>query len=451
MPQFGKPAAQRQAERARRASNSTFLRNFRDPETMLRWLWEDPARVWVTFYYHFHWAKKISYPCVRNSFNDEGTKIVYCLGCTWPADESLDEEARKKDGDWRVRNSNYGIAAPALTLKTIDGEDKEYLDIYQLGVGLHTDIATLYRENGTVTARDMKIIRTDAEGSKTKYTPVEKGDAAPRKYVVELRELLRECAPGMSAEEGTPAYEAGWARWRAGNAELGIPDINAILVRKYAEAAEAYGVSADEIADRNAAMLADTTASLGDLKAKAHAAKASAGVGAPDEAQANVTTPAAPAAKVSVEDLPLDELDMPVKAYSTLTELGIRTVGMLTAWSADTLTTDGGLEERFLTPIRMALAAHGLSLADDPGSEDTPAPAATPAAAELPAQAAAAVDTAVTHTNGAAAVAADGEPNFGAWDTPDIRDYLKEHSIEFPDKAPRSVLVGLANRHAIGF
>lgn len=367
MPNLAKPGAQRASERSMRRSDNSYLRNFKDERTLVRFLWEDPDRVWATFYYHFHWAKKVSYPCMMRELADDGSVIHYCLGCAWPADESLDEDARKKDTDWRVRARNYGIAVPALTIRDVDGETKAYLDLYQMGVGLKKDMATLFAENGSITTRDILVVRGETDGGKTKYTPLERGDATDegRRFVAELRALYHECIGGMSAPPDSPAYSAAWDRWRAGNIALGLPDLNQVLARKYAEAAEAYGVSPEELAERNAA--ATEEAAESGRKADALRERAAAPAAPVADSNALESTPAAPAAPTA------------------------------------------------------------------PAAEPAPAPAA-PAA-----------------SNGNGHGQPGQAPDFTTWITSDIRDWLREHAVEYPENAPRSVLIKTAERAAIGY
>jgi carbon monoxide dehydrogenase subunit G len=102
-----------------------------------------------------------------------------------------------------------------------------------------------------------------------------------------------------------------------------------------------------------------------------------------------------PAAGADDLALPIEELDLPLRAYNSLRREGIHTIGDLVARTPRQLLSIENIGRASVEDIRQRLAARGLGLSESAGSADgaeaesggpaTGAPAAAPAAAGRPA------------------------------------------------------------------
>lgn len=174
---FGKPAAERKAARISRAG-TFWMKTFRDPETKVRFLWDDPENNWIEYREHFDRTAKMSYPCARA----EGAET--CIGCDHP------EEAVQKAGSkW---------AFPVL-------DDRDYVQVYKIGVKFWKALIGQHRLFGTLTDRDYAVMKMGED----------------------FNEITYQAVPVSQPFERTP--------------QIAIPDIGELLKAKYVEAMAVYG------------------------------------------------------------------------------------------------------------------------------------------------------------------------------------------------------------------
>lgn len=514
MPNFGRSGAQRTAERVGRDSN-LFIKTFKEPQTVIRPLWEDPDRTWHNYATHYIKSLNVSIPCAKR----EGYPT--CLGCDQPADESLSEEERKEDPTWRSKKASPKWVFPALN-------DKDYLTLYQVGWEHFSAWKALYDGLHTITATDFLVTRSGTSFNDTSYTPMPVGTPGERKMVMRLRQLYAEVQDGLNSTPGEEAHTAALTRWTAGNLEAGIPNIGAIIGRRYVELLEKFGTNETEEAARNqAAAVAQGQSkdAVTHLKAQAMVGGAPSSTERPAPAAAAAPSPIIgsgdPTAYllgklhewsvVVPPGLTVDQLQLLHDTYApmhapapaaaapapqkteeeqlteTLTGWGVQippgvTVGILRGLHA----TYAPMYQQQATPAAAApepqTAAWDQQPAQDwtqpppAGQESTgqpgsmfigqvPAPGQAFAAPEAAAMAPSPVAAAVAAPPAAEAepgvqeranvenggVTPDGTPDFRSWETPDVEDWLKNKGIEFPPRAPRSVKLSLAERAAIGY
>lgn len=105
---------------------------------------------------------------------------------------------------------------------------------------------------------------------------------------------------------------------------------------------------------------------------------AEAGAAAADTAQAGMPAAGAPAAGAGDEALPIDVLNLSSRAWGSLRQDGIQTLGDLTRRTEQQLRAIDGVGPASLADIRTKLADRGLALADAGAGETAGAGAATP-------------------------------------------------------------------------
>jgi hypothetical protein len=401
MPRFGQPAGQRAAQRNRQL----FIGTFKDPVTVTRFLWEDPEYTWVIYWEHYHHGygdKGLSYPCVNQL-----PEFDYCIGCTWPVeDEFADDEVKDTDVNWRLRRRNPRYVVPTLN-------DKGFIALKKVSGTFRDKMIMAYKAAHSITNVDYRISRSGS-GFDTKFDPEPTGDAVERKYTGELRMLYLSLADGLHAPEGTPEYEAAWGQWTAGNAQLGLPDINTLLGEKYHEAQIKYDISEDELARRGVAL----ATLAGDDPGQS-------------ASQASPTATVDTANSIELDEFGRLAADITARGYSVPTDATLENIRMLHVMVCKDA-------QPAAAPVAAPVAA------EQPVTAAPAQPAAAPVAAP-PAAAQAAAQ--------APAAAASDIPDFGVWETPDIRDWMNNQTPPVPwDKSmPRSALITAAQKSITGY
>lgn len=392
MPRFGQPAGRRAAQR----STELFISVFKDPDTLTRFLWENPFITWFEYGEHYHHGagprgKGLSYPCVARS-----KEFAHCIGCTMPVTNEYEEdlEERDKDPGWRLRRVSYKYIVPTLAFK----EGKEYLTLRKVSGEFRTKMVTAYDARGEICSVDWNINRTGT-GFETNFKPTPIGEPSNRKYTAELRAAYAANAEGMAAAFGTPEYDQAWDAWNQANRALGVPDgaegggLDTLLGQKYAEAVEWYGLTDAQLAERAQSII-------------------NAGGTAQPVAQVAPPVVQAPAAAVATVD---------TGSMAQVEALGVLAAELQSAgipYPADATLQD--LQQlRTMFASRFAQAAPAAAVAAAPPAQPIAAPPATP---EVTAPAA-------------------GGPNFREWQNDDIRSWLSEHNIPWDQNEPRSKLL----------
>jgi carbon monoxide dehydrogenase subunit G len=161
-----------------------------------------------------------------------------------------------------------------------------------------------------------------------------------------------------------------------------MAEVGGRIIGKFASnlAAELSGEGASQQAESagTAATPAETTPAAGTQAAGTRAQAADAGAGA--EANGGAGQPADQA------QLPIEELNLPVRSFNSLRREGVHTVGGLTARTEKELLAIDGLGPQSIKEIKAKLADRGLALT-------TPGVTAEGAAADLPSAATAATST----------------------------------------------------------
>lgn len=166
---FGKRTADRQSDRAQQ---EYYVKNFKDPRTDIRFLWDDPKSNFVEIKQHFDKPNKMSYPCAKFEGADA------CIGCDYPVEHpewaDLDEyfpglsfsdakDKRKKDDPgWNTRDVSSKWLFPAI-------DPKGYVSVYSIGYGFWSDLCALFDLMGTLTDKDYAIIRSGDSWNTTSY------------------------------------------------------------------------------------------------------------------------------------------------------------------------------------------------------------------------------------------------------------------------------------------
>lgn len=172
MPTFGKRSNQRPAGGGG-SSFELFLKTFKDPQTRIRILEDDPD-TWVEIREHFDNGLKISFPCAKHEGADA------CIGCDYPVEhpewEDTDthfpglnfskakEERKKLDKGWGVRDSSSKWIFPAI-------DPKGYVSVYKIGYNLWDSFKNLRSVVGSLTATEVVVVRSGSGFSDTNYTP----------------------------------------------------------------------------------------------------------------------------------------------------------------------------------------------------------------------------------------------------------------------------------------
>lgn len=431
MPKFGQPAGQRTVNR----NKALYISNFKDAATVTRFLWEDPDTTWYTYPEHYDFQLKLSFPCVK-----QHPDFPFCLGCTMPVvDETLDDpDERRKDHGWTVRRISTRFVVPTLN-------ERGFITLRKVSGTFKDQMAGHWKVMHSITNSDWTISRT-GDGFDVKFTASPTGAPEVRKYTDELRNLYLAVQAGMHNVGDTALYEEAWAQWNAGNAEVGVPNgdaLDAILGQKYLEAINKYEVPDEELA-RRAQIRAAAEASRGEGGADASFSPP-IGTGVPPAAAA----PVQQAATVETAD------------QGALAELG-RLSADLQAWGVP-FPMDANLEQ-----MRLLHGTFAASRTPAPVQPAVTAPAAPPVA--VPEQPAAAVAPTPAPAAPAAAPAAPYEPQppapgtptppptgdaeippFEEWSTPDVRDWLNDHQVPWTKIMPRSQLLTLARQSITGF
>lgn len=155
MPTFGRKNAQRQQERqANGGGNSAqggyWIKNFRDDETQVRFLWDDPENEFIEIAEHFDNIRKISFPCAKH----EGSSV--CVGCDYPAPDPDNEQ----DLETRLTQTRGQWVFPLL-------DDKGYPQVYKIGWKLFKKLGETYELLDTLIDRDFIVTRDQPGGPLT--------------------------------------------------------------------------------------------------------------------------------------------------------------------------------------------------------------------------------------------------------------------------------------------
>lgn len=209
---WGQTSAARRAERAATSADRFFLKTFRDKETRVRFVLDDPYNAWFEYKEHYdRWTRAkgaksdgISYPCAKPT----GAQI--CLGCDYPLPEDhnpnpgVDDKGKDKRCECRgcqIRSVNSRWIVPVI-------DDKDFLSLFKIGVRLWQDICGSYELFNTITNCDYAVVKSgDGTWNNTQYS------AKP--------------LPGTDGER---------------KPKIRVPDYDRLLRNKYLEAIEAYDV-----------------------------------------------------------------------------------------------------------------------------------------------------------------------------------------------------------------
>jgi Bacterial RNA polymerase, alpha chain C terminal domain len=146
-----------------------------------------------------------------------------------------------------------------------------------------------------------------------------------------------------------------------------------------------------EVGGRLIGIFADNLAKMLAAEPPAGGTSATEAAVAPAEVAAERAVPAVPAAQeapagaggdaASDLALPIEDLDLPLRAYNSLRREGVHTVGDLVARTPQQLLAIDNIGRASVEDIRQRLASRGLSLSEAPaGSPNEPASASTAAA-----------------------------------------------------------------------
>lgn len=167
--QFGRMVSDAPASSNTGEPRELYIRTFRDSQTKITFLWDDPEHEIYEHRQHWDHKHQVSIPC---ALGVEGAKG--CIGHeyavedetltddwikeNWVTDEftflSARDRRAKKDYGWSVRQTSRKFIFPAV-------DDKGYANIFQVGPVFRTSLMGIYTALGTITDQQFIVICSD--------------------------------------------------------------------------------------------------------------------------------------------------------------------------------------------------------------------------------------------------------------------------------------------------